>query len=74
MNKSVLIIDTPSNCKECPVSKCKEWTDEEARPKECKLHRLPPAEPCNYYNFETYSSGFAHGFNRFREQITGESV
>lgn len=72
--KSVYILETPDNCKECPINKCTEWVDAEERPEDCPLRPLPPPEPCNYYNFETFESGQAHGFNRFREKITGEST
>lgn len=74
MNRSVMVIDTPNNCKECIIGKCKHWLDDDVRPKECPLKPLPPPEPCNFYNFNTFTSGVAHGFNRFYEQITGETT
>lgn len=70
MSKSVLVINTPSNCKECPINKCKHWSDEEFRPDECDLRPLPKKEVCNEYNFENYTNGFNRGFNRCLEQIT----
>ena len=50
MKKSVLIIDTPDNCKECRISKCALWVDGDERPQDCPLRPLPPKEPCNYYD------------------------
>lgn len=69
MKKSVLIIDTPDNCKECRISKCALWVDGDERPQDCPLRPLPPKEPCNYYDFETFTSGVAHGHNRLLDQI-----
>ena len=74
MNKSVYILDTPTNCKECPINKCSAWVDADHRPDECPLRRLPMPEPENYYDFQTFTSGVAHGHNRFYERITGEKL
>lgn len=70
MKKSVLIIDTPGRCTECPVSKCPEWVDGE-RPKECPLKALPPREVQNEYSFEGYQNGRAAGFNYCLDLIGG---
>lgn len=36
------------------------------------LRKLPPKMPMNYYNFETYTTGYAKGFNDFHDRLTGE--
>ena len=72
MNKSVLVLDTPINCKECPVSKCSSWVDDETRPADCKLRPLPLKEQCNIYGFEGYVNGRAAGYNKCLSDITGE--
>lgn len=71
MKKSVIVIKTPNNCKECPVNRCKNWVDDETRPKECELRPLPQRETGNIYSFEGYSNGFAAGYNKCLADITG---
>ena len=71
VKKSVLVIDTPSNCKECRLNKCESWTDEATRPLECPLRPLPVRMTGNYYDFETYTSGVMHGHNHVLDEIGG---
>lgn len=71
--KSVLIIDTPNNCKECPVGKCPAWVDADRRPNDCLLRPLPNPEIGNEYTFEGYENGKVAGFNRCLELIGGIS-
>lgn len=72
MKKSVLIIDTPDNCKECSRSKCPSWVDDDARPKECPLRPLPDKRQCNEYTWNEYHAGFDQGVNYTISAITGE--
>ena len=69
--KSVIIIDTPTTCKECPLNKCEYWIDADNRPKDCPLRPLPNREVQNIYSFEGYENGKAAGFNWCLEQIGG---
>ena len=72
--KSVLIIDDPSKCTECPVNNCKEWKNTDERPKECPLRPLPQPAVGNIYSFQGYENGKAAGWNRFYEEITGQEI
>lgn len=36
------------------------------------LRKFPPKMPMNYYDFETYTTGYAKGFNDFHDRLTGE--
>ena len=69
--KSVMIIETPDKCTECPVNKCPEWVDSAAKPAECPLKPLPQREVQNIYSFEGYTNGVAAGFNRCLDMIGG---
>ena len=78
MNKSVLVIDTPTNCNECEV-KCDGYTAKQyaekaiTKPSWCPLRPLPEkgtmdnVEPC------AYNEGFIDGRNHCIELITGET-
>ena len=70
--KSVLIIDTPANCKECLVNKCDMWVDEDERPKDCPLKELLQKRPCNYLTSEGYNNGYDKGWNDYYDHITGD--
>lgn len=72
MNKSVYILETPQNCKECQIGKCTAWSDEDTRPKECTLRPLPEKRLCNEYTWNRYHTGFDHGVNWTIGEITGE--
>lgn len=39
---------------------------------DARLVKLPPKMPMNYYDFETYTTGYAKGFNDFHDRLTGE--
>lgn len=67
--KSVLIIDTPDNCKCCKYT-CMMYKDGEERPKDCPLRPLPQKEACNQYSFEGFANGVSYGWNRCLEVIT----
>lgn len=41
------------------------------RPEFCSVTPLPPKMPLIQYDFETYQTGYAKGFNDFRDQLTG---
>lgn len=69
--KSVLIIDTPDKCTECPLNKCPEWVDQDTRPEGCRLRRLPRRIEHNEYNFGDYKNGEAAGFNWCLDEIGG---
>ena len=72
MNKSVYVLDTPRNCKECPITKCSAFNVADERPQDCPLRKLPDKEPCNYYTSEGYVPGYAKGWNDYHDKITGE--
>lgn len=80
--KSVLVINTPKNCKECD---CHLWlvcvpADEDideyvdaskTKPDWCPLKNLPEPKDIGYPN-EDYDVGFASGWDACLEQILGE--
>lgn len=78
--KSVLVIETPENCFECPIEKSKQcpflWEDVESlgRPKTCPLRPLPEKRVYKD-NYNRFSSQLAYeqGWNRVIEEITGEA-
>ena len=72
MSKSVMVMDTPANCKECRISKCEAWVDDDARPDGCILRPLPDKVPCNYYEFEGFTAGHDRGWNDYADHITGD--
>ena len=83
MRKSVLIINKPENCIDCPLQaddKACEITETsfmEISPareilSDCPLKDLPDKQVCNEYNFENYTNGINIGWNRCLAEITGE--
>ena len=71
MSKSVLVIKTPENCRQCKYT-CMMRQEAEERPKECPLRPLPQKEVCNEYKFEGFTNGVAYGWNRCLDMITGK--
>ena len=87
MNKSVLVIEKPERCEDCPCAYFTEGaqsdyckvTDSEISNsnevlKDCPLKDLPMSRPCNYCDFEHYTSGYDKGWNDFRDTICGEGT
>lgn len=83
MNKAVYIINKPQSCTDCFL--CKDYKCQHldtmileevdgVRPflPECPLKALPEKNPCNYYDFEKYQSGYDKGWNDFYDKIVGE--
>lgn len=98
MSKSVLVIDTPKNCYECPFgteycgnleyegccelagcldSDMRLITEElydyesESKPDWCPLNPLPEKDTESYFPDE-FGDGYATGWNRCIDAITGE--
>ena len=82
--KSILVIDTPKTCKECPCQlmlvcvPADEDIDEyinpsETKPDWCPLRPLPQKKNECYYFGELVKNEFAVGFNACLEKITGET-
>ena len=80
--KSVLVIDTPERCEDCPCAYFTEGatsdycrvTDSDIEDgmlilEDCPLKKLPQIRPCNYYDFEHYTSGYDKGWNDCIEHI-----
>lgn len=66
MNKSVLVIDTPTQCIDCPLyldDACfvTETVVTEVIADDCPLRPLPDKEVCNEYDFEHYKNGVSQG-------------
>ena len=85
MRKSVLIIDKPKKCDDCPCSYFTEGaqsdyckvTDSEISNsnevlKDCPLKDLPDKQVCNERDFEHYVNGYGKGWNDYRGHLTGE--
>lgn len=81
--KSVLVINKPENCIDCPLQaddKACEITEtsfisiraNEEILEDCPLVNLPQKQVVNEYNFENYANGINIGWNRCLEEITGE--
>ena len=82
--KSILVIETPTNCIDCPLQaddKACEITEtsfisiraNEEILEDCPLVALPDAEVANDYDFEHYANGVCVGWNRYREVILTNS-
>lgn len=83
MNKSILVIDTPTKCEECPcytdemISKhwnmCRKLNkdvDTEAnKPYWCPLKPIPQEKEDLYYPCNEYERAFNEGYNRYRDEI-----
>ena len=81
--KSALIIETPTNCIDCPLQAddkaCgitetsftaeKGFTPAEGRLKDCPLVALPDKQVCNNYNFENFVNGRIRGWNDYHDML-----
>jgi len=80
MSKSILVIDTPACCGECPMSGtgvCRKWSMKEARtfPKDCPLVEMPERRPEPHFTSETaYSLGIDKGWNTCIDEILKERM
>lgn len=83
MRKSVLLIDKPENCIDCPLQaddKACEITEtsfKDINPareilSDCPLKDLPDKQVCNERDFEHYVNGYGKGWNDYRGHLTGE--
>lgn len=80
MNRSVLVIDTPESCADCPLlfdnKAC--WITEsivigDNKPpiaKDCELKKLPQKTICNVYKYEDYENGRSKGWNDYYDMLT----
>lgn len=75
MGKSILIIDTPKCCGECPMSGtsvCRKWNRKDAKtfPKDCQLKELPKKKSeTSKYGSNVY---YAEGYNACIDEILKE--
>ena len=83
MSKSVLVIDTPENCRSCYLrgftlnlqycrGKLKDIKDTSIKPDWCPLKLLPEKDTKNHFPDE-FEDGYAAGWNGCIDEITGES-
>lgn len=83
MRKSVLIIDKPENCIDCPLqaddkacgiteTSFKDIQANKQVLQDCPLRPLPDKQVCNEKDFEHYVNGYGKGWNDFRGHLTGE--
>jgi len=80
--KSILVIDTPNDCYDCPCyyeerNKCEATfknveDDDIEKPSWCPLKNLPEPKDIGYPN-EDYDVGFADGWDACLDVITGET-
>lgn len=79
MSKSVLVIDTPKDCKSCIHIgmfkyfcrvNCRDIKDANTKPVWCPLMDLPEKDNGNY-PANTFDAGFAEGRNECIDEITG---
>ena len=79
MSKSVLVIDTPENCRSCVHIgtfryfcriTCKDIEDASVRPDWCPLMDLPEKDTGTYPT-NTVDSGYAEGWNTCLDEIKG---
>ena len=79
--KSTLIIDTPTNCIDCPLNHkdiaCEitetSFKDIQANKQvlqDCPLRPLPDKQVCNNYNFENFVNGRIRGWNDYYDMLT----
>ena len=78
--KSILIIETPNDCYDCPCyyedrDMCevlnRKAKADSGKPSWCPLKPLPKENEVVYYN--DYQFGFQQGFNECLEMIKGDS-
>lgn len=86
MRKSVLIIDKPENCIDCPLqaddkacgitetsfTSNKVFEANAEILSDCPLKDLPDKQVCNERDFEHYVNGYGKGWNDYRGHLTGE--
>ena len=83
MSKSVLVIDTPENCRSCYLrgftlnfqycrGKLKDIKDTSIKPDWCPLKLLPEKDTKNHFPDE-FEDGYAAGWNGCIDEITGGS-
>ena len=81
MSKSVLVIDTPENCRSCYLrgftlnlqycrGKLKDIKDTSVKPDWCPLMDLPEKDNGDY-PANTVDAGFVEGWNQCIDEITG---
>lgn len=81
MSKSVLVIDTPENCRSCYLrgftlnlqycrGKLKDIKDVSTKPDWCPLMDLPEKDNGDY-PANTFDAGFVEGWNQCIDEITG---
>ena len=79
--KSALIIDTPTNCIDCPLqaddkacgiteTSFKDIQANKQVLQDCPLRPLPDKQICNYYNFENFVNGRIRGWNDYYDMLT----
>lgn len=81
MNRSILVIDTPENCRSCYLrgftlnlqycrGKLKDIKDVSTKPDWCPLMDLPEKDNGDY-PANTFDAGFVEGWNQCIDEITG---
>ena len=79
--KSALIIDTPTNCIDCPLqaddkacgiteTSFKDIQTDTQVLHDCPLRHLPEKQVCNNYNFENFVNGRIRGWNDYYDMLT----
>ena len=79
--KSALIIETPTNCIDCPLqaddkacgiteTSFKDIQANKQVLQDCPLRPLPSKQVCNYYNFENFVNGRIRGWNDYYDMLT----
>lgn len=84
-NKSILVVDTPETCLDCPLlngaDECIVQDDDanfnagdswDELIKGCPLKEIP-GEEHNEYCLDEYYDGYVDGWNSFRDRILGEN-
>ena len=79
--KSALIIETPTNCIDCPLqaddkacgiteTSFKDIQANKQILQDCPLRPLPEKQVCNNYNFENFVNGRIRGWNDYHDMLT----
>lgn len=70
MQKAILVIDMPKNCKEC--KRCSIATDAEVRSDECPLRRVPERRDEHYDVNDEVDSFINLGYNQCLDDLLGK--
>ena len=80
MSKSLVVIDTPETCSECPLFEielyrgCRLGGDHwEEKPKWCPLRPLPRRNQGKFFHHDLGENTYVCGWNACLDEITGEA-